>query len=133
MVQYHHLQPYFCPSLPQLDLEGRIPLTCNLGGPYQSPQTTSHTPKSTVFLCCQIHGYYEALLAQYHHLQPYSCHSLPQLDLRLQVGRRNRVVGGDTGLRVPHTCHVLGGKKKLLIWAYCWLLGGSDGVPLGCR
>ena len=45
---------------------------------------------------------------------------------------RNMVVGGDIGPRVPHTSHVFGNKEKLLIWAYCWLFGGSDGVALGC-
>ena len=30
------------------------------------------------------------------------------------------------------TSHVFGNKEKLLIWAYCWLFGGSDGVALGC-
>ena len=47
---------------------GGNPPFCNPGGPYQSIQTTSDTPKSTVYLCCQIHVKYEALLAQYHHL-----------------------------------------------------------------
>ena len=46
---------------------------------------------------------------------------------------RNRVVGGDTGPRVPHTSHVFGNKEKLMILTYCWLFGGSDGVSLGCR
>ena len=44
---------------------------------------------------------------------------------------QNRVVGGDTVSWVPHTSHVFGDKEKLLIWAYCWMFGGSDGVPLG--
>ena len=108
MARYHHLQPYCCVSLPQLDLEGEshppstqgdpirapkqpvihpnqqsfsllpntwlvrgtlgsvstpttlplsqptsaglrgaTPLTCDPGGPHQSPQTTSDTTKST--------------------------------------------------------------------------------------
>ena len=46
---------------------------------------------------------------------------------------RNWVVGGDTGPRVPHTNHIFGNKEKLLIWAHCWLFGGSEGVPLGYR
>ena len=35
---------------------GAISGTCDPGGPLQSPQTTSNTPKSIVFLCRQIHG-----------------------------------------------------------------------------
>ena len=35
---------------------GGIPPTCDPGGPHQSAQTSSNMPKSTVFLCCQIHG-----------------------------------------------------------------------------
>ena len=51
-----------------------------------------------------------------------------------EIGQdRNRVVDGDTGPRVPHISHVFGDKEKLLIWAYCWLFGGSGGVPLGGR
>ena len=46
---------------------------------------------------------------------------------------RNRVVGGDTWPRVLHTSHVFGNKEKLMIWMYCWLFWGSDGVPLGSR
>ena len=33
----------------------------------------------------------------------------------------------------PQTSHVFGNKEKLLIWAYRWLFGGSDRVPLDCR
>ena len=43
------------------------------------------------------------------------------------------VLGSDIKPRVPHTSHVLSSKEKLSIWAYCWLFGGSDVVPLGCR
>ena len=44
---------------------------------------------------------------------------------------QRRAVGGVTGPSVPHTSHVLGGQRKsLLFWAYLWLFGGSDGVPL---
>ena len=47
---------------------------------------------------------------------------------------QRRAVGGVTAPSVPHTSHVLGRQRKtLLFWAYLWLLGGSNGVPMGCR
>ena len=81
-------------------------------------------------------------MAQYNHLQPYSCLSLSPLDLvgeshppatqgQAEVGcDRHMDEGGDTRPRVPHTSHVFGDKEKLLIWAYRWLFEGSNRVPL---
>ena len=43
-------------------------------------------------------------------------------------------MGGDTGpsfLYISHLFDNKADKQKLLFWAYLWLFGGSDGVPLG--
>ena len=34
---------------------------------------------------------------------------------------------------MPLITHIFGNKEKLLIWAYRWLFGGSDRVPLDRR
>ena len=63
-------------------------------------------------------------------------HEIALLDLA-KVGKEQlRVVGGDTGISVPHTSHVFDNqadKEKLLLWAYLWLFRGYNGVPLGYR
>ena len=137
MAQYHHLQPYFCLSLPQLDLGGNPTHLPPRGTPLEPPNNQQYA---------HINSFSFPLSTWLVRLwQTYSCLSLPMLDLGeeshppatqglAEVGcDRHRVVGGGTGPRVPHTSHVFGNKEKLLIWAYCWLFWGSGGVPLGDR
>ena len=63
-------------------------------------------------------------------------HEIALLDLA-KVGKEHiRVVGGDTGISVPHTSHVFDNqadKEKLYCNGRIGLFRGYNGVPLGCR
>ena len=52
-----------------------------------------------------------------------------------EIGQdQSRVVGRDFRPSIPHTSHLFDGQvdiENLLFWAYLWLFGGSNGVPLG--
>ena len=105
-------------------------------------------------VCCS--NCHEILLAQYHHLQPYFCLSLPQLDLGGESHPPATQVDPIRAPKQPVICLnqqffivvkcMVSLKHSwpsittsnpipvtLLIWPCCWLFGASDGVPLGLR
>ena len=81
MTQCHHLQLFSGLNLPQPDLGGNLTHLRPRGTPSEPPNNQQYTQIIKVFLCRQIHGLYEVLMTQYHHLQLYCGLSLPQLDL----------------------------------------------------